>query len=134
MRPRLILLATLLISSVSLTGCIGTESTESTTAETTEIQTTTVDATTATATSKTTTISYQDCPYHLAVEPASENDISRVNETLTYQELSPGRQWEFEKALRDGSTKLGTNLPSTWEGPRIIYYQGDPYYTVANVC
>lgn len=132
MRPRLALLIALFISSVALAGCIDTKGSETTTAETTP-HPTTGDGTMI-ATTSATTVSYQDCSYYLVVERASEDDLSRVNQTLTYHELPPERQREFEMGLQNGSTKLGTDLPSTWDGPRIVRYRGDRYYTVAHVC
>jgi hypothetical protein len=140
MRPRPVILTALLVGSAALTGCSGPAGGESTPAETAMAETTstqTADVETALTTtngSPATTVSYQDCPYYLSVDPAGEDERARVDETRTFSELSPERQREFEEALRNGSTKLGTDLPSTWAGPRIVQYQGDHYYTVASVC
>lgn len=140
MRLRIALLTALLVGSLVLAGCTATQerearTTEATTTRATEVTTTGTTATTTGTTAATaTTASYLNCPYHLSVESAREEQISRVDETLTYRELPPERRREFDAALGNGSAELGTELPATWERPRIVRYRGDRYYTVASVC
>lgn len=133
MRPRSAVLTALLVSSIALAGCTTVQGAETPIVGTTTVRTTTTTASTTAATTPA-TVSYTDCPYHLSVDTAREEDISRVDETYAYRELPPERQREFEAALRNTSAELGSELPSTWERPRIVRYQGDRYYTVASVC
>lgn len=139
--PRKVVISFLLSILVVFGGCTQVQvpsSPDSTTSPKTSTVTVTSTAT-STTTPKTTstyktTFTYTDCPYYLDVEPAREEQISRVEQTLAYQNLSVERQHEFKKALKNGSIELGATLPSTWGGPRILEYQGEQYYTVAFVC
>jgi hypothetical protein len=139
MGTRNVLLISLLIGSFVLAGCTGTERTDSTQIETTPIETTPIQSTAGNETTATTrpgqsTLSYSDCPYYLAVEPAGEQTLARIDETVAYRDLPTERKREFEAALRNGSHKLGPDLPATWSSPKIVQYRSDPYYSVTHVC
>lgn len=135
--PRNVAVLSLLSILVVFSGCTQMQvppGPESTTSPKTSTVAVTSTATPTSTTTPETTTTYTDCPYYLEADPASEEQISRVEQTLDYQNLSLERQHEFEDALKNGSIELGTTLPPTWGGPRIVEYQGEQYHTVVFVC
>lgn len=136
MRSRIVLplLALLVITA----GCIGTDPTGTATTTATQTPTPlpespspTTEAespeTTASVTSPST-----DCPPRLSVEPASERQVEQADQKLTFEELPPERQREFERAL-DGDVALESGTEDVWIGS-VVRYQGELYATGVYVC
>lgn len=74
-----------------------------------------------------------DCPPALIVEPASDEQVDRIDSRLAYANLSAERQAEFDRAAAAGSAELST-VPETWAGPRIVTRDGEQYYAVVELC
>ena len=139
MRPRIAL--PLLALLVVTAGCVATDPAGTTTATTaTQTQTPTPlpesPPTTETDVSDTpssvTSPPSTDCPPYLSVEPAGERRVERADRKLTFEELPPERQREFERAL-EGDIALESGSEGPWIGS-VVRYRGEYYATGVYVC
>ena len=139
MVPRTAFPLVALLLLVVTAGCLNAPSpgTATQTATQTPTPTSTSPATPATETPATpspaeTTFYSTDCPPQLSVEPATEQEAQQADRLVMFEDLSPERQHEFERAL-DGGTTLESGEVDPWVGT-AVNYQGKYYRTTVAVC